>query len=114
MKLYMAYKAALAVSDVNVCAFLDVELSPPIDARKRAVRGYRRFRRPNGLADFIKDKGFIPPTLAGVRECFIKLFRERSDIWPKGDATRDKVHRTTIFRMGLPLGKDKIGRPPGK
>jgi hypothetical protein len=114
MKLYMAYKAALAVSDVNVCAFLDVELSPPIDARKRAVLAYWRFVRPDGLADFIKDKGFIPPTLAGVRECFIKLFRECSDIWPKGDATRDKVHRTTILRMGLPLGKDRIGRPPGK
>jgi hypothetical protein len=114
MKLYMAYKAALAVSDVNVRAFLDADLSPPLDARKRAVIVYWRFVPPGGLADFIKEHGFIAPTLAGVRQCFITLFRECSDIWPKGDATRDKVHRTTILRMGLPLGKDRIGRPPGK
>ena len=114
MKLYMAYKAALAVSDRSVCAFLNVDLSPPLDARKRAVLVYWRWIPPIGLADFIKDKGFTPPTLAGVRQCFITLFQECSNIWPKGNVTRDKVHRTTLLRMGLPLGKDKIGRPHGK
>jgi len=114
MKLYTAYKAAIAVSDGNVRAFLDVHLSPPFDARKLAVLAYWRLVPPDGLADFIKDKGFTPPTLAGVRQCFIALFQECNSIWPKGDVTRDKVHRTTILRMGLPLGKDKIGRPRGK
>lgn len=114
MKLYTAYKAALAVSDGNVRAFLDIEVSPPLDARKRAVLVYWRVLPPDGLADFIKDRGFTPPTLAGVRQCFIALFQECHGIWPEDDVTRDKVHRTTILRMGLPLGKDKIGRPRGK
>jgi hypothetical protein len=114
MKLFMAYKTALAVSDGNVHAFLDVDLSPPPDARKVAVLAYWRQAPPDVLAHFIKDKGFFPPTLADVRQCFVSLFKECKDIWPKGDVTRDKVHRTTIRRMGLPLGKDKIGRPRGK
>lgn len=114
MKLYMAYKAALAVSDGNVRVILNVDLSPPIDARKRAVLAYWRLLPPDGLANFMKDKGFTPPTLAGVRQCFIALFHECNGIWPEGNVTRDKVHRTTILRMGLQLGKDKIGRPRGK
>ena len=111
MKLFVAYKAALAVSDGKVHAFLDIDLSPPIDARKKAVFAYWRLLPPHGLADFIQDRGFTPPTLAGVRQCFIALFQRCNDIWPEGNITRDKVHRTTIVRMGLPLAKDKIGRP---
>jgi hypothetical protein len=114
MKLYMSYKTALAESDGRLYAHLDVELSPPIDERKRAVLVYWRCLPPDGLAEWIKERGFTPPTLAGVRQCFIKIFPECSGIWPGGDVSRDKVHRTTILRMGLPLGKDRIGRPRGK
>ena len=114
MKLYVAYRAALAVSDGNVRTFLDVDLSPPIDARKRAVLAYWRLLSPAGLVEFVKDKGFNPPTLAGVRQCFITIFPQCDGIWPEGDVSRDKVHRTTIRRMALPLGKDKVGRPRGK
>src|SRR5262249_42204705 len=58
MKLYVAYRAALAVSDGNARAFLDVDLSPPFDARKIAVLAYWRLLSPDGLVEFMKDKGF--------------------------------------------------------
>jgi hypothetical protein len=67
---------------------------------------------PYDLAAVIREHGLNTPTLARVRRYFIFLYPGCKDNWPGGDESRDKVHRTTIVRMGLPLGKDKIGRPP--
>ena len=75
MKLYMAYKAALAYSDANVYTFLDIYISPPYNKRTRAVLAYWRQLRPALLAVWMKDKGFIPPTLAMCVVASLNCFR---------------------------------------
>jgi hypothetical protein len=114
-KLLLAYKAALAESDAFIGDLVDtVDFSKPPRSSDRSFIGWMfwGFLNPYTLAALICELGLKPPTLARVRRHFVFLYPRCKDNWPGGDESRDKVHRTTIVRMGLPLGKDKIGRPP--
>jgi hypothetical protein len=115
-KLLNAYKAALAESDAYIGSLVDaVDLSKP----PRSFSSDRTFlcwafwglMGPDTLASIIREHGLRPPTLAHVHEFFVWLYPECKANWPESDVSRDKVHRTTIDRMGLPLGQDRIGRP---
>jgi hypothetical protein len=115
-KLLIAYKAAFAESDAYIGSLVDaVDLSQPPRSfsRDRTFLGWAFWglMGPDVLASIIREHGLKPPTLARVREYFVRLYPECNANWPEGDVARDKVHRTTIVRMGLPLGKDRIGRP---
>jgi hypothetical protein len=114
-KLLLAYKAALADSDCYIGSLADaVDFSKP--PRSNSDRNYLGwifwgFMGPKVLASIICEHGLNPPTLVRVRKYFGRLYPECRRNWPEGDVSRDKVHRTTIVRMGLPLAKDRIGRP---
>ena len=115
-KLLIAYKAALAESDTYIGTLADaVDFSKPpiISNLDRNYIGwvFWGFMDPYTLAAVIREHGLKPPTLARVRKYFNFLYPRCKNNWPKGNPSRDKVHRTTIVRMGLPLGKDKIGAP---
>ena len=121
-KLLIAYKAALADSDAYIGGLVDaVDDVDAVDLSKlpRSFSGDRIFlgwafwtlMGPDDLALNIREHGLRPPVLARVHEYFVRLYPECKTNWPEGDVSRDKVHRTTIVRMGLPLGKDRIGRP---
>jgi hypothetical protein len=115
-KLLLAYKAALAESDAYIGNLADtVDFSKPSTSDLgRSYVGwiFWTLMGPNDLAAVIRKLGLKPPTLARVRSYFVWLYPGCKNNWPGGDESRDKVHRTTIVRMGLPLAKDKIGRPP--
>jgi hypothetical protein len=114
-KLLIAYKAALADSDAFIRSLTDaVDLcKPPTGRSDPSLVGWMFWGSmgPYDLAEVIREHGLKPPTLAGVRRYFVWLYPGCKNNWPGGDASRDKVHRTTIARMGLPLAKDKVGRP---
>jgi hypothetical protein len=117
-KLFNAYKAALADSDRNFGAYTDSinwkkepRLEELQDFAFRAL--WVMFDAPT-LGEIIKEHGWMPPTLAQVRARFVWLFPHNANLWPKCPPCRNKTHRTTILRMGLPLGKDKTGRPRKK
>jgi len=115
-KLLIAYKAALAESDAYIGSVVDaVDFSKPpksfSDDRTLVGWTFWGLMGPDTLASIICEHGLRPPTLAHVHEFFVRLYPECKANWPEGDVSRDKVHRTTIVRMGLPLGKNKIGRP---
>jgi hypothetical protein len=115
-KLLMAYKAALADSDAYIRSVTDaVDFSKlPTGESDPSYIGwiFWGILGPYDLAAVIRKLGLKPPTLARVRRYFVWLYPGCKNNWPGGDASRDKVHRTTIARVGLPLAKDKIGRPP--
>jgi hypothetical protein len=119
-KLFNAYKAALADSDQTFGAWTDSinwEKEPSLeDLQDLVCRAlWVMFDAPT-LGEIIKEHGWKPPTLAQVRARFVWLFPKNASLWPKCTPCRDKnkTHRTTIRRMGLPLAKDKIGRPRKK
>ena len=111
-KLLTAYKAAFADGDPYVRSVTDrVDFSkPPSGLSDPSCLGwiFWSFMGPYDLAAAIREHGLKPPTLARVRRYFASLYPECKNNWPGGDASRDRVHRTTIVRMGLPLAKDKI------
>ena len=115
-KLLHAYKAALTESDAQVTNLANATdfSKRPKSYRDRSLIGwiFWMLLGPHDLAAAITEHKWKPPTLALVRQYFIWLYPGCRNSWPEDDDTRDKVHRTTIIRMGLPLGKDKIGRPP--
>ena len=122
-KLFRAYQAALADSDAYIGSIVDaVDLSKPPRSfsdrscsDRRILLGWAYWQAFGVviLASIIREHRLNPPTLASVRRYFVWLYPEHKNIWPEGNVSRDKVHRTTIVRsMGLPLGKDKMGRPP--
>ena len=115
-KLLIAYKAALADSDAFIGGLADAVdflKLPRSFSEDRTFLGWAFWvlMGPDDLALNIRKHGLRPPTLARVHEHFVRLYPECETNWPEGDVSRDKVHRTTIVRMGLPLGKDRIGRP---
>jgi hypothetical protein len=116
-KLFNAYKAALADSDRTFGAYTDSinwKKEPRLEElQDLALRALWVMFDALTLGRIIKEHGWTPPTLAQVRARFVWLFRENASLWPKTPC-RDKTHRTTIRRMGLPLAKDKIGRPRKK
>jgi hypothetical protein len=121
-KLLQAYKAALADSDCFIGSLVDaIDLSKP--PRRFSYRNFSDLRIFLGwsfwgligaklLASIIREHGLNPPILARVRVYFRRLYPECRRNWPEGDVSRDKVHRTTIVRLGLPLAKGRVGRPP--
>jgi hypothetical protein len=117
-KLFNAYKAALAYSDRDFGAYTDSMnwKKVPRPEESRGFTGWMLWLLCDAptLGAIIKEHGWMPPTLAQVRARFVWLFPDNANLWPERTPPRDKTHRTTILRMGLPLAKDKTGRPRKK
>jgi hypothetical protein len=117
-KLFNAYKAALAYSDRSFSAYTDSinwkKKPDPEELQDFKGRFLWLLCDAPTLGAIIKEHGWTPPTLAQVRARFVWLFPNNASLWSKRTPYRDKTHRTTILRMGLPLAKDKIGRPRKK
>jgi len=117
-KLFNAYKAALADSDRSFGAYTD-SINWKKEPRLEELQDFLgRFLwvlcdAPT-LGAIIKENVWTPPTLAQVRARFVWLFPGNANLWPERTPYRDKTHRTTILRTGLPLAKDKTGRPRKK
>src|SRR5262249_59180916 len=115
LKLRTACKEALAESDAYIRSLRDtVDVSKPATSvSDPSYIGWFFWCAfgPYDLAGVIREHGLKPPTLTNVRRYFVLLYPDCEKNWPRGNASRDKVHRTTIVRMDLPLAKDKIGRP---
>jgi hypothetical protein len=117
-KLFHAYKTALANSDPNFGAYTDSinwkKKHGPEESKDFKGRILWIVCDAPTLGAIINEHGWTPPTLAEVRARFCWLFPNNASLWPKHTPYRDKTHRTTIRRLGLPLAKDKIGRPRTK
>ena len=117
-KLFNAYKAALADSDRTFGAYTDSinwkKKPGPEESQDFKGRMLWLLCDAPTLGAIITEHGWTPPTLVQVRARFVWLFPDNASLWPEGAAYRDKTHRTTLLRMGLPLAKDKTGRPRKK
>jgi hypothetical protein len=117
-KLFHAYKTALADSDPSFGAYTDSinwkKTHVPKESKDFIGRMLWLLCHAPTLGAIIKEHDWTPPTLAQVRAQFCWLYPNNAGLWPRHRPSKDKTHRTTIRRMGLPLAKDRTGRPRKK
>lgn len=111
-----AYKAAGAIIDSfgsRRKEFLDLVAEAvkesaswePTDFRRRQIEAWGAAYAQTGRTKNRFDP-FAEPTLQQVKAEFVRLF-------PKAKLPADSTFRQTFRELGLPLAKDKGGRPKG-